>query len=162
MFLAGLAGAAVLIAVALHFTGGDGADGGRDNGRSASGPANSTSPGSGSEAGLVAEVGCTGVGCTGKDPEAMGCGRPNATTVTDVTVGTTLLELRYSDACQAVWGRIIRSVPGDRVRIITAAGERTATAGTETYVFTPMLAVTSASEARACVTLRDGQEGCTR
>ncbi|MFE9096135.1 DUF2690 domain-containing protein [Streptomyces sp. NPDC007264] len=157
MFLAGAAGALVVIGAVFHFTGGDGR-------KPRTGPAPSPTSARPS-ADLPAGVKCSGAGCTGKDPENMGCGGTRATTATSVTVGTTLVEVRYSRTCGAAWARITRAAQGDSVQVSAGAsaprqtGSVTQAADTDAY--TPMLAVKDAAEAKACVTLVSGRKGCT-
>ncbi|MGW3745256.1 DUF2690 domain-containing protein [Streptomyces sp. NPDC005146] len=158
VFLAGVVGALMVIAAAILLTG----PGGDDNDRKdAATPSASPSP---SAPELPDGVGCSGAGCTGKDPEDMGCGGRFARTASSVTVGGSLVEVRYSETCAAAWARITRATPGDTVRITegAAAGQRGAVdAGTDTDAYTPMVAVKKAADARACATLASGTKGCT-
>lgn len=67
----------------------------------------------------AAAVGCTGTGCTGKNPATMGCAT-DARTVASVNApgGGGFAELRFSPACNAAWARQpADSDPGWRVRI---------------------------------------------
>ncbi|WP_030806426.1 helix-turn-helix domain-containing protein [Streptomyces sp. NRRL F-2799] len=156
LFLAGAAAVLVVLGTVLLLTGRDGGEGIPD-------AAKSPSPSATSAAGLPPGVKCVGIGCTGKDAEAMGCGGDLVTTARTATVGAATLEVRYSRTCGAAWGRITGAAPGDRVRV-TAGGESrrgVATAG-ETYTYTPMVAVGAAAEAKACVTLASGRTGCTK
>ncbi|MDQ0811670.1 hypothetical protein QFZ63_003384 [Streptomyces sp. B3I7] len=131
---------------------------------------------------LPAGVRCAGDACVGKDPERMGCGGARARTTTSVTVGTTLVEVRYSEVCGAAWGRITRAVRGDRVtvRVVApdgataegrvqrgtvgggpdgadgAAGENPA----DTDAYTPMVRVGGAGGAEVCAMLASGLDGC--
>jgi hypothetical protein len=57
-----------------------------------------------------ARLGCWGVGCRGKDPQAMGCNR-DAVTIASVVERGARVELRYSRACNAKWSRF--TVPTD-------------------------------------------------
>lgn len=93
----------------------------------------------------------------------MGCGGQLATTPTSITVGTTLVEVRYSKTCGAAWARITQAVAGDSV-VVSAGGApgQTGSVDTDTDAYTPMIAVKDAGEAKACVTLKSGQRGCTR
>ncbi|MGW4638056.1 DUF2690 domain-containing protein [Sphaerisporangium sp. NPDC004334] len=56
----------------------------------------------------VQAVGCNNSSCTGKDPQAQGCGADawNTRTRYDTVGGAITLELRYSPACNAQWTRI--------------------------------------------------------
>lgn len=160
MFLAGAVGVVIVAAGAFLLTDAD-ADGdrpGRDRTAAAS-PSPSPSP----TVPLPSGVLCFGAGCTGKDAEAMGCSGDLVTTAKSVTVGATLLEVRYSRTCGAAWGRITQAGPGDEVRVTVGAVRHTGsitTAG-DTIAYTPMVAVKAPAEARACAVLASGREGCT-
>jgi hypothetical protein len=157
MFLAALAGVLALIGAVLYVTGGDG------DGRAAA-PLRPPSPAAGADPALPPGVKCDGAGCTGKDAEAMGCSGERVTTARSVTVGTTVVEVRYSKTCGAAWGRITQAAQGDQVQVTVGTHKQTdavTTAG-DTIAYTPMLAVRDAGQATACVTLASGQEGCTK
>ncbi|MER5404834.1 XRE family transcriptional regulator [Streptomyces sp. NPDC002769] len=156
MFLAGVVGALVVIAVAVLLAGGGG------DKKEQSTPGTPTTSAA-VHPDLPAGVKCSGSDCTGKDPENMGCGGQLATTPTSITVGTTLVEVRYSKTCAAAWARITQAVAGDSV-VVSAAGvpQQTGSVDTDTDAYTPMIAVKGAGEAKACVTLKSGQRGCTR
>ncbi|MFI9581067.1 XRE family transcriptional regulator [Streptomyces sp. NPDC052236] len=158
LFLAGVVGALLVIAAALLLT---------DLGGAASGEAKtvartpSASPATSAPA-LPAGVKCGGAACTGKDPEAMGCGGEFAETVSRTYVGMALLELRYSKTCQAAWARVTLAAPGDTVQV--SVGGKTAQSGlvnADNDAYTPMAAVTAPTEAKACVTRQMGAMGCT-
>ncbi|MGW1704467.1 XRE family transcriptional regulator [Streptomyces sp. NPDC002206] len=158
VFLAGVVGALMVTAAAVLLTGPDGDDNDR---RDFTTPAASPSP---SAPELPDGVKCSGADCTGKDPEDMGCGGRFARTAATVTVGGSLVEVRYSETCAAAWARITRATPGDTVRITAGAapGQRGAVdAGTDTDAYTPMVAVKKAADARACATLASGTKRCT-
>jgi hypothetical protein len=154
MFLAGVVGALVVIAAAMFLTN-PGGDGGGDEAKPSPSPSVSKD--------LPAGVQCSGKDCTGEDPENMGCGGELAATANTATVGTTVVEVRYSKTCGAAWGRITQAAIGDEVEI-TAAGAtaQTGEVDTDTDAYTPMVAVKDAGDAKACVTLKSGQKGCTR
>ncbi|GAA3769127.1 helix-turn-helix domain-containing protein [Streptomyces chiangmaiensis] len=157
MFLAGVVGALVVIAVAFFLTDGDGTK--TEGAPRPSATAPSPDPA------LPAGVKCSGAGCTGKDPENMGCGGTLAKTTTSVTVGRTLVEVRYSKTCAAAWARVTRAAQGDTVTVSAAGAARqtgSVAATGDTDAYTPMVAVTDAAAAKACVTLTSGQEGCTK
>ncbi|MET7722488.1 XRE family transcriptional regulator [Streptomyces mirabilis] len=156
MFLAGVVGALVVIAAVVYFTGGG------DGKKAASAP-KTPSTSAAVNPDLPAGVKCSGAGCTGKDPENMGCGGQLATTSTSITVGTTLVEVRYSKTCAAAWARITQAVIGDSVQVTAGtAAKQTGTVGNATDAYTPMIAVKDGAEAKACVTLKSGQKGCTK
>ncbi|MEU9447444.1 DUF2690 domain-containing protein [Streptomyces sp. NPDC048277] len=157
MFLAGAVGVVVVIAAVFFLTGND--SGGKKN----QGGTASAAPSTGAGTSLPAGVKCAGAGCTGKDAEAMGCSGDLVTTAKTATVGATTLEVRYSRACGAAWGRITGAARGDSVRVTagttTERGDITATG--DTIAYTPMVAVKDATEAKACATLASGRTGCT-
>ncbi|WP_406378404.1 DUF2690 domain-containing protein [Streptomyces sp. NBC_00197] len=156
MFLAGVVGALVVVAVAVYLTGGG-------DKKEAGGTRKSPAVSASTQPDLPPGVKCAGAPCTGKDPENMGCGGELATTTTSVTVGTTLVEVRYSRTCGAAWARITRAARGDRVDVSsgTAARQKGAV-DADTDAYTPMVAVKDAGDARACATLKAGQKGCTK
>ncbi|WP_373909000.1 DUF2690 domain-containing protein [Streptomyces sp. AGS-58] len=156
MFFAGMAGVLVIIAGVFLLTHLDG-DGHRGKGAGLSAPSARTRPS------LPPGVKCAGSACTGKDAEAMGCSGDLVTTAKSVTLGTTVLEVRYSRTCGTVWGRITGGAPGDTVRL-TVGGVRQSgdiTAAGDTIAYTPMAAVRDPARSRACATLASGRSGCT-
>ncbi|MFJ4535707.1 DUF2690 domain-containing protein [Streptomyces tibetensis] len=155
-FVAGVVGVLVVIAGAFYLTGGGGDD-------EAKGGAPSPSPTVSRDPKLPPGVKCSGADCTGKDAEAMGCSGDLVTTAQTATVGTTTVEVRYSKTCKAAWGRITQAAQGDEVRISSGKAKQTGsitTAG-DSIAYTPMVAVKSAADAKACATLTAGQQGCT-
>ncbi len=158
MFLAGVVGVVVVIGAAYVLT--DGGDAGKKEDVAASPtPPVSTDPD------LPAGVKCSGDSCTGKDAESMGCSGDLVTTAKTATVGTAVVEVRYSETCGAAWGRITQAAQGDEVRVTAGKAEEqtgTITAAGDTITYTPMVAVKDAGEAEACATLASGQEGCTK
>ncbi|NEA46179.1 DUF2690 domain-containing protein, partial [Streptomyces sp. SID10815] len=158
MFLAGLVTALLVMGVVFYVTGGIG---GGKAGRADGSPSPTASP----AVRLPPGVKCVGAGCTGKDAEAMGCSRAQVSTSRSVTVGTTLVEVRYSKTCGAAWGRITQAAQGDRVRFKAGGREESDTVDTarDTIAYTPMVAVPDAGRATACVTLAaSGRQACTR
>ncbi|MFL1900865.1 DUF2690 domain-containing protein [Streptomyces tauricus] len=154
MFLAGVVGALVVIAAAVFLTSSGGDEGGNE-------AKPTPSPTVSKE--LPAGVECSGADCAGKDPENMGCGGTLAQTVEKAVVGTAQVEVRYSETCGAAWARITAAGPGDTVRISAgSAAAQTAEVETDTDAYTPMVAVKSATGAKACATLASGVEGCTK
>ncbi|MFJ5301414.1 DUF2690 domain-containing protein [Streptomyces sp. NPDC088350] len=164
MFGAGVVGVLVVIAAVFLFThhgftlhgGGDKKTGATHTSAS---PSVSTNPD------LPAGVKCVGAGCTGKDAEAMGCTSDAGavTTARTATVGTTVVEVRYSKTCGAAWGRITAGVRGDSVQVSAGTVKETdsITATGDNIAYTPMVAVKDAGGAKACVTLATGKKGCT-
>jgi hypothetical protein len=156
MLLAGVVGAAVVVGLAFFFANGDGEKTAEDK---------PTAPSTSAAANpdLPPGVKCVGDSCKGKDAEAMGCSA-DVTTASTATVGTTVVEVRYSEVCSAAWGRITQAAQGDEVEV--TAGKTKQTGAVETagdaIAYTPMVAVKDADDAKACVTLKAGQEGCTQ
>ncbi|MBY8841602.1 DUF2690 domain-containing protein, partial [Streptomyces sp. SP2-10] len=157
MFFAGLFGVLALIAGVFFVTHRNG------DGHGTKGAATSPSPSVRTRTSPPPGVKCTGSACAGKDAEAMGCSGDLVTTAKTATVGTTTLEVRYSKACGAAWGRITGGAPGDTVRVTAGKQRQTGdiTAAGDTIGYTPMVAVRGPAQARACATLASGQTGCT-
>lgn len=164
LLLTGILGALLVIAAAvlltdLGRTGNGGTDG---RGGTIAKPSDGAPTPS---ATLPAGVKCTGAGCAGQDPEAMGCGGTFATTVSRTPVGAAgLLEVRHSGTCGAAWVRVTGAAPGDTLRITAgtgAAASQDTTVGADPDAYSPMVAVTNATDATACVTRRSGARVCT-
>ncbi|MET9408318.1 DUF2690 domain-containing protein [Streptomyces sp. NPDC002935] len=156
MFLAGVVGALVVVAAAVYLT-----RGGEE--KSAGGTPKTPATSASAQPDLPPGVKCSGAACTGKDPENMGCGGELAKTTTSVTVGTTLVEVRYSKTCGAAWARITQAAAGDRVDVSSgAAAKQTGVVDADADAYTPMVAVKDAGDATACATLKSGQKGCTK
>ncbi|MFF7867136.1 DUF2690 domain-containing protein [Streptomyces qaidamensis] len=155
-FVAGVVGVLVVIAGAFYLTGGGGDD-------EAKGGAKSPSPTVSTDPKLPPGVKCSGADCTGKDAEAMGCSGDLVTTARTATVGTTVVEVRYSETCKAAWGRITQAAQGDEVEISSGKAKQTGsiTAAGDTIAYTPMVAVKGVADAKACATLTAGGQGCT-
>jgi hypothetical protein len=157
-FVAGVVGVLVVIAGAFFLLN-DGGD------KKNEGTKPSPSPTVSSEPQLPPGVKCSGDACTGKDPEVMGCGGDLVTTAATATVGTAAVEVRYSKTCGAAWARVTQAAQGDEVQV-SAGGENqqtgTVAGAGDTVAYTPMVAVKSAAEAKACVTPASGPPGCTR
>ncbi|MEV7195876.1 DUF2690 domain-containing protein [Streptomyces sp. NPDC093510] len=158
MFLAGIVGALVVIAAAVFLTG-FGDDGkGEDEAKPSVSPSTSDKK-------LPAGVECSGKDCAGKDPENMGCGGELAKTTSRATVGKTLVEVRYSKACGAAWARITQAAPGDELTITGSgdggAAKQRGTVNEDFDAYTPMVAASSGTSAKACAALTSGVTGCT-
>ena len=156
MFLAGVVGVLVVIAAVFFLTDG----GGKKNEDAVQSP----SPSVTTDPDLPAGVQCSGDSCTGKDAETMGCSGDLVTTAKTATVGTAVVEVRYSETCGAAWGRVTQAAQGDEVVVAVGKTKETGTitAVGDTIAYTPMVAVKDAGEATACVTLAAGQKGCTQ
>ncbi|MEU5836863.1 DUF2690 domain-containing protein [Streptomyces diacarni] len=110
---------------------------------------------------LPAGVKCAGEDCSGQDPEAMGCGGTHATTVSSARAGSGLVEVRYSDVCEAAWGRISGAAADDVLRITGPGGQKESDTVTATDAYTAMVSAPTEEDARACATTAAGGEGCT-
>ncbi|MFJ9843220.1 DUF2690 domain-containing protein [Kitasatospora sp. NPDC101155] len=64
---------------------------------------------------------CQGVGCAGKDPQAMGCETDDHTLLKG-NVGQVVLYMHYSPRCRAAWAGITDGSPGDSATISTNTG----------------------------------------
>lgn len=163
LYAVGVLGALLVVTAALLLVDLGGSGGGA---APVAAPPPSTAPPTTQRASLPPGVGCSGPDCTGRDPEAMGCGGPLATTVARARVGTARVEVRYSATCAAAWARITGAAPGDTVSVEAGGAARRATvapgaAAAETDAYTSMLAVDSGTAAKACGTLVSGSRGCT-
>ncbi|GGQ80706.1 helix-turn-helix domain-containing protein [Streptomyces asoensis] len=160
MLLAGLVGVAAVVAGGVFLLGGGGGGGPQRTGGggapSSPGPAAPSAP---PPSGVL----CTGSACTGRDAEETGCADSRAVTAKTATVGTTVVEVRFSGTCGAAWGRITGAVPGDSVRVTVGSVRETGTvtAASDTLAYTPMVAVRAAADATACAVLASGEQGCT-
>lgn len=157
VFVAALVGALVVIAGAVFLT--DLGGGEKEKTAAPPSPKPTTSAPE-----LPAGVKCAGDDCTGEDPELMGCGGEFAETANTATVGTAVVEVRYSETCGVAWARITQAAPGDTVEIAADEGDgkpQTGTVNADKDAYTPMVAVSTAEEAKACATLTTGTEGCT-
>lgn len=112
---------------------------------------------------LPAGIKCQGDSCSGKDPEKMGCGGQNVKSGNSQFVGPSMVEVRYSEICKAAWGRITGAAQGDSLKISVGDGQAESDkVGSTNDAYTEMVAVESATEARACATLVAGTTGCTK
>ncbi|KQX71028.1 XRE family transcriptional regulator [Streptomyces sp. Root1310] len=157
LFLAGVVGVVTIVVGAFLLT--DGGDPQQAVGTTGSPSPASAAPGTALPSGVL----CAGADCTGRDAEETGCSGDLATTAKTATVGTTLVEVRYSRTCGAAWGRITGAAQGDEVRVTVGPVRQTGaiTVAGDTIAYTPMVAVKSATDATACAALASGQQGCT-
>ncbi|MEU2792789.1 DUF2690 domain-containing protein [Streptomyces sp. NPDC007100] len=156
MFLAGVVGALLVIAAAVLLLDVDAKEGGKQAAPKASASASKKPV-------LPAGVKCAGADCTGKDPEAMGCGGRNADSTARGTAGNSLVEVRYSKVCGAAWARITGAAPGDEASIASGGRTETAKAGQDGDAYTAMVPVTGdPAKIRACGTTVTGVKGCTK
>ncbi len=73
-----------------------------------------------------AKAGCYGAGCRGRDPQAMGCAHDAVTLASRFRFGFRV-ELRYSRACNAKWGRTVNidNAHADAVFALVGTGKTT-------------------------------------
>lgn len=153
MFVTGVVGALLLIAGAVLLLGGGG---GGQQAKPAPAPTESAAPD------LPAGVKCSGAGCTGKDPEEMGCGGTHATTPSRGVMGGALIEVRYSKVCGTAWARLTGAAQGDRATVTSGGRTEEAKAGRDGSAYTAMVRVSGAPEkVRACGTTNAGYQSCT-
>ncbi|MFP3992441.1 DUF2690 domain-containing protein [Streptomyces sp. E11-3] len=160
MFLAGVVGALVVIAAAVFLT-----DFGKGDDKDPQSQPPTTAPPT-SAAPLPAGIECNGADCAGQDPEEMGCGGEHARTGPSATVGTTVVEVRYSKVCGAAWARIRQGAAGDTVEIASAStkgakGEQAKELAQPGDTYTAMVPAKSMTDVKACGTLATGQKNCT-
>lgn len=112
--------------------------------------------------------GCHGGGCTGKDPEMYGCGAdPVPVTLRRQSFpGPTVVKIRHSAACGAVWARIDLGKVGDRAEILVPHHAPWRIEVKDRYdakdtLSTPMVAAAPSDldQVRACL-VRDGRRHC--
>ncbi|MET9613520.1 DUF2690 domain-containing protein [Kitasatospora indigofera] len=107
-------------------------------------------------------IGCSAAGCSGKDPGAMGCSQDGQTLVLGKNQDI-VMELRYSKACSAAWGRITYAAPNAIVSAENSDGTTSPYAvkwGNDAY--SPMVELTADKSAWVCATLPDGAtRACT-
>ncbi|MGW7556670.1 DUF2690 domain-containing protein, partial [Streptomyces rimosus] len=105
-----------------------------------------------------ARTGCHGAACDGQDPLFMLCGGEGlvTTVLRRTTTGGRHLQVRYSKACGAAWGRLRGGRIGDRLELRAPGGSSQNTRVTDRfdadgYVFTPMAAVSGPEKLRVCL-----------
>ncbi|MGV9887902.1 helix-turn-helix domain-containing protein [Streptomyces sp. NPDC003395] len=92
-------------------------------------------------------AGCRSDTCIGRDPQAMDC-QWDAVTARQTWLRGMHIELRYSAACQSLWGRIENGAVGDTVTIKDRTElEQTATIRIDRDTYTKMLAVSAETPA---------------
>ncbi|MFE9611852.1 DUF2690 domain-containing protein [Streptomyces sp. NPDC006012] len=64
---------------------------------------------------------CPGKACEGKNPQNQGCGE-GARTFKPAVSNPALLQIRYSEDCNAVWAKIDHGRPGDMVTVQVSGG----------------------------------------
>ncbi|MDX3246669.1 helix-turn-helix domain-containing protein [Streptomyces sp. ME18-1-4] len=87
-----------------------------ETGTGVAGPAATETGGGTVAAAGEVHVKCRSDTCIGRDPQAMDC-QWDAVTARETWLRGMHIELRYSEACQSVWGRIENGAVGDTVKI---------------------------------------------
>ncbi len=112
-------------------------------------------------------TGCAGKACEGRDPKKMNCGADAVTVRTGSIPEDLVIELRYSPACKAAWGRISFAEVGATVVVNNSDGA--AAANVVHYdrdVYTPLIAAPADGSVWVCAALpekrhKDGAHSCT-
>ncbi|MFE6742936.1 helix-turn-helix domain-containing protein [Streptomyces tubercidicus] len=156
MYAVGAVGAALVAGAAVLLLN---PGGGTPSKKPAARPAAAPSP----KQALPAGVRCSGAGCVGKDPEAMGCGGTHAITPSRGRAGRAVIEVRYSKVCHTAWARISRAAQGDQATLSAGGHSATARAERNGAAYTPMVEVTGdPAKVAACGTTVAGVKGCSR
>lgn len=155
--LAAVAAVAVLLVLAGLYLHGLKAD----TSAAAASAAGPTAPAGARPVALPAQL-CQGVGCAGRDPQAMGCETDDRTLVTG-TIGRVVLYVHYSARCRAAWAGITDGSPGDTATITTSTGsQETALIHWGYDNYSMMVEAASADTVlRVCGHQPEG-DGCTR
>ncbi|MYV39646.1 DUF2690 domain-containing protein [Streptomyces sp. SID1328] len=100
---------------------------------------------------------CHGAACEGKSPASTFCGLQSTTLATIHATNGAELDVRYSPRCETVWARVTQSQVGEQIDITVPGGHIRAAQVTDqldaqAYVYTPMVALGSGRDVRACLT----------
>ncbi|MFF0748526.1 DUF2690 domain-containing protein [Streptomyces sp. NPDC004267] len=112
-------------------------------------------------------TGCTLTGCEGKDPKKMNCGADAVTVRTGSIPKDLVIELRYSRACKAAWGRITFAEIGATVVVNNSDGAAQAdVVHYDRDVYTPLIAAPDDGSVWVCSALpkkpgKDSVPTCT-
>ncbi|MFG3345094.1 DUF2690 domain-containing protein [Streptomyces sp. NPDC048018] len=108
-------------------------------------------------------TGCTLTGCEGRDPKKMNCGADAVTVRTGSIPKDLVIELRYSRACKAAWGRISFAQVGATVVVNNSDGAAQAdVVHFDRDVYTPLIAAPDDGSVWACASLpKSGEPSCT-
>ncbi|WP_190156448.1 helix-turn-helix domain-containing protein [Streptomyces litmocidini] len=108
-------------------------------------------------------TGCTLTGCEGRDPKKMNCGADAVTVRTGSIPKDLVIELRYSRACQAAWGRISFAQVGATVVVNNSDGAAQAdVVHFDRDVYTPLIAAPDDGSVWVCAALpKNGPRSCT-
>ncbi|MEU8763177.1 DUF2690 domain-containing protein [Streptomyces sp. NPDC048659] len=112
-------------------------------------------------------AGCTLTACEGKDPKKMNCGADAVTVRTGSIPKDLVIELRYSRACKAAWGRISFAEVGATVVVNNSDGAAQAdVVHYDRDVYTPLIAAPDDGSVFVCAALpkkngKDSVPTCT-
>lgn len=107
-------------------------------------------------------TGCTLTGCEGRDPKKMNCGADAVTVRTGSIPKDLVIELRYSRACKAGWGRISFAQVGATVVVNNSDGAAQAdVVHFDRDVYTPLIAAPDDGSVWVCAALPNGPRSCT-
>ncbi|MFJ9031644.1 DUF2690 domain-containing protein [Streptomyces sp. NPDC102274] len=108
---------------------------------------------------LLDEPTCPGEACEGKNPQNQGCAE-DARTFKPTVGNPAVLQIRYSEECEAVWARIEQGNKGDLVTVaVTGGTKRTAEIEYGNDKFTNMVATTDGEfEVSACAVPKSNGE----
>ncbi|MEU8619646.1 DUF2690 domain-containing protein [Streptomyces sp. NPDC048623] len=99
-------------------------------------------------------TGCTLAACEGRDPKKMNCGADAVTVRTGSIPKDLVIELRYSRACKAAWGRISYAEVGATVVVNNSDGAAQAdVVHYDRDVYTPLIAAPDNGAVFACAAL---------
>ncbi|MFD4316651.1 DUF2690 domain-containing protein [Streptomyces sp. NPDC058548] len=109
------------------------------------------------------QTGCKGTGCEDKDPKKMNCGADAVTVRTGSIPKDLVIELRYSRACQAAWGRISFAEIGATVVVNNSDGAAQAdVVHYDRDVYSPLIAAPDDGSVWVCAALpKDKARSCT-
>ncbi|MFE0582421.1 DUF2690 domain-containing protein [Streptomyces sp. NPDC058874] len=135
-----VAGALVGSIATVVIGGGPGGGAAADSSRAGAQPSGSAA---GAQASSPRPPACSADTCLRREPQAMDC-HWDGTTVRETWLRGLKIQLRYSAACRAVWGRIENGTVGDSVTIKDKGGrEESATIRVDNDTYTRMLAVSA-------------------
>ncbi|MFF3603095.1 DUF2690 domain-containing protein [Streptomyces sp. NPDC002463] len=108
-------------------------------------------------------TGCTLTHCEGRDPKKMNCGADAVTVRTGSIPKDLVIELRYSRACRAAWGRISFAQVGATVVVNNSDGAAQAdVVHFDRDVYTPLIAAPDDGSVWVCAALpKNGPRSCT-
>ncbi|MFE4870399.1 helix-turn-helix domain-containing protein [Streptomyces sp. NPDC056682] len=108
---------------------------------------------------------CHAESCDDRSPASTLCATTSHTLTTFRARTGQEVDIRYSDRCGAVWARLGKSRPGDRIQVIIADSRPKTTRvrdqlDADGYVYTPMAAAGPGTAIRACVSVATHAPQC--